>query len=125
VLHKASHTFSSDPERSLFVVEGLKVKNMTKKPEPKKDASGNFVRNGASAKAGLNKSILSSCWGLFVFFLSCMARGNGKLVKVRRKSVRRNAIGAGTFTRTTGLRRPSSSASAGNSRITPNKTPAA
>jgi putative transposase len=63
-----------DPDRRLFVVEDLRVKNMTKKPEPKKDASGNFVRNGASAKAGLNRSILSSCWGLFVLFISYKAR---------------------------------------------------
>ncbi|MHB1747703.1 MAG: RNA-guided endonuclease InsQ/TnpB family protein [Leptospirillum sp.] len=80
VIHKATHTFTTDPERSLFVVEDLRVKNMTKKPEPKKDASGNFLRNGARAKAGLNRSILSSCWGLFVLFLSYKARRNGKLV---------------------------------------------
>jgi putative transposase len=53
---------------------------MTKKPEPKKDAFGNFVRNGTRAKAGLNRAILSSCWGLFVLFLSYKARRNGKLV---------------------------------------------
>ncbi|MHB1747076.1 MAG: RNA-guided endonuclease InsQ/TnpB family protein, partial [Leptospirillum sp.] len=46
VIHKATHTFTTDPERSLFVVEDLRVKNMTKKPEPKKDASGSFLRNG-------------------------------------------------------------------------------
>ncbi|EQD53230.1 transposase, IS605 OrfB family, partial [mine drainage metagenome] len=70
MIHKATHAIAEGPDRSLFVVEDLRVKNMTKKPEPKKDASGNFVRNGARAKAGLNRSILSSCWGLFVLFLS-------------------------------------------------------
>jgi len=80
VVHKATHAFATDPERSLFVVEDLKVRNMTKKPDPKKDESGNFVQNGARAKAGLNRAILSSCWGLFVIFLSYKARRNGKLV---------------------------------------------
>ncbi len=80
VVHKATHTFTTDPERSLFVVEDLKIKNMTKSPEPKKDGSGRHVKNGARAKAGLNRAILSSCWGLFVLFLSYKARRNGKLV---------------------------------------------
>ncbi|MCL5284157.1 MAG: transposase [Nitrospirae bacterium] len=80
VVHKATHTFATDPERSLFVVEDLKVNHMTKRPEPKKDASGGYVKNGARAKAGLNRAILSSCWGLFVLFLSYKARRNGKLV---------------------------------------------
>jgi len=80
VVHKATRAFVSDPERSLFVVEDLRVKNMTKRPEPKKDGSGRYVKNGARGKAGLNRAILSSCWGLFVLFLSYKARRNGKLV---------------------------------------------
>ncbi|MHB1565085.1 MAG: RNA-guided endonuclease InsQ/TnpB family protein, partial [Leptospirillum sp.] len=46
VIHKATHAIAEGSDRSLFVVEDLRVKNMTKKPEPKKDASGNFLRNG-------------------------------------------------------------------------------
>ena len=80
VIHKATHVIASDPGRSLFVVEDLRVKNMTKKPEPKKDDFGRYVRNGACAKAGLNRAILSSCWGLFFLFLSYKARRVGKLV---------------------------------------------
>ncbi len=80
VIHKATHAFAADPERSLFVVEDLKVKNMTKKPEPKQDDSGRHVGNGARAKAGLTRAILSSCWGLFVLCLSYKAKRNGKLV---------------------------------------------
>ncbi|MHB8543234.1 MAG: RNA-guided endonuclease InsQ/TnpB family protein, partial [Leptospirales bacterium] len=80
VVHKATGAFASDPQRSLFVVEDLKVKHMTKRPEPKKDASGRSVKNGARAKAGLNRAILSSMWGLFVVCLSYKARRNGKLV---------------------------------------------
>ena len=70
VIHKATHDLVSDPDRSLFVVEDLKIQNMTKRPEPKKDDSGRTLKNGARAKAGLNRAILSSCWGLFVIFLS-------------------------------------------------------
>ena len=70
VIHKATHVLVSDPDRSLFVVEDLKIQNMTKRPEPKKDDSGRTLKNGARAKAGLNRAILSSCWGLFVIFLS-------------------------------------------------------
>ncbi len=80
VIHKATRDLVSEPDRNLFVVEDLKVKNITKKPEPKKDDSGRYVGNGARAKAGLNKAILSSCWGLFVILLSYKARRNGKLV---------------------------------------------
>ena len=80
VIHKATHVLVSEPDRSLFVVEDLKVKNMTKKPDPKQDDSGRYVRNGARAKAGLNKAILSSCWGLFVLFLSYKSKRVGKLV---------------------------------------------
>jgi len=80
VIHKATHNLVSDPARSLFVVEDLKVGNMTKKPEPKRDDSGRHLRNGARAKAGLNRAILSSCWGLFVLFLSYKSKRNGKLV---------------------------------------------
>jgi putative transposase len=80
VVHKATHAFATDPERSLFVVEDLKVQNMTKRPEPKKDASGEYARNGAAAKAGLARAVLSSMWGLFVVCLLYKAHRAGKLV---------------------------------------------
>ncbi|BAM07257.1 RNA-guided endonuclease InsQ/TnpB family protein [Leptospirillum ferrooxidans] len=80
VIHKATHDLVSDPDRTLFVVEDLKVKNMTKRPEPKQEDSGGYAKNGARAKAGLNWAILSSCWGLFVVLLSYKARRSGKLV---------------------------------------------
>ena len=80
VVHKATHVLTAERDKHLFVVEDLKVKNMTKKPEPKKDDSGRSVGNGARAKAGLNRAILSSCWGLFVTFLTYKAHRAGKLV---------------------------------------------
>ena len=78
VIHKATHDLVSDPDRSLFVVEDLKVNSMTKRPAPKQDASSRYIRNGARAKAGLNRAILSSCRGLFVVLLSYKARRAGK-----------------------------------------------
>ena len=80
VIHKATRDLVSEPDRNLFVVEDLKIKNMTRKPEGKQDDSGGYAKNGARAKAGLNRTILSSCWGLFVLFLSYKSLRSGKLV---------------------------------------------
>ena len=80
VAHKTSYTLASDPRYKLFVFEVLKVKNMTKKAKPKQDKQGCWVRNGASAKSGLNKSILASTWGQSKMFLEYKARRQGKLV---------------------------------------------
>lgn len=51
----------------LIGLEDLKIKNMTKSPAPKPDPEneGQYLPNGAAAKAGLNKSILASGWGMF------------------------------------------------------------
>jgi putative transposase len=49
-----------------IVFEKLQPANMSKRPQPKQDeASGHYLPNGASAKAGLNKSILDAGWGMF------------------------------------------------------------
>lgn len=48
--------------------EGLTIKNMVRKPKARQDKEGKYMPNGASAKAGLNKSILDAGWGRF--FLS-------------------------------------------------------
>jgi putative transposase len=46
--------------------EKLQPANMSKRPKPKQDeATGQYLPNGASAKAGLNKSILDAGWGQF------------------------------------------------------------
>jgi IS605 OrfB family transposase len=50
----------------IIVFEKLQPANMSKRPQPKQDAAtGQYVPNGASAKAGLNKSILDAGWGQF------------------------------------------------------------
>lgn len=43
--------------------EDLNIRGMSARCKPKKDDSGKFIRNGASAKAGLNKAILDTSWG--------------------------------------------------------------
>ncbi|MEO8970302.1 MAG: transposase [Ktedonobacteraceae bacterium] len=49
-----------------IVFEKLHLANMSKRPKPRQDeATGHYLSNGASAKAGLNKSILDAGWGLF------------------------------------------------------------
>lgn len=49
-----------------IVFEKLQPANMSKRPKPKQDeATGAYLPNGASAKAGLNKSILDAGWGMF------------------------------------------------------------
>ncbi len=50
----------------LIAVEALPVRNMVRKPKPKPDPDnpGQFLPNGAAAKAGLNRSIYANCWGL-------------------------------------------------------------
>jgi putative transposase len=51
----------------LLVLEDLKIVNMSAAPEPKPDPQheGAYLPNGASAKAGLNTSILDAGWGQF------------------------------------------------------------
>ena len=78
--HKGSHSFASDPKTRLFVLEDLKINNMTKKPKAEKDANGKFLPNGARRHAGNSKRILESCWGLFSILLAYKARKNGQLV---------------------------------------------
>jgi transposase len=49
----------------VIVFEKLSTKDMARRPRPKPDPcrEGSFLPNRASAKAGLNRGILASCWG--------------------------------------------------------------
>lgn len=80
VAHKASYTLAETAGAKLFVLEALKVKNMTKKAKPKQDEQGRWIKNGARAKSGLNKAILASAWGSMGIFLGYKAHRRGKLV---------------------------------------------
>jgi len=68
-----------------FEVERLNILGMTKAPQPKPDLEqpGVFLRNGARAKAGLNRAIAQEAWGRTVTMLTYKsARYGGRLVKV-------------------------------------------
>lgn len=80
--HQASHRIVGDPKALLIVFEALQVKNMTRKPKARPDPErpGHWLRNGARAKAGLNKSILASAWGKTREFCAYKAQRAGKLV---------------------------------------------
>ncbi|MER7817567.1 transposase [Streptomyces sp. NPDC096153] len=69
----------------VIVVEQLNIPGMTKAPAPKPhpDNAGEFLRNGARAKAGTNRSIAQEAWGRAVTMLTYKtARNGGRLVKV-------------------------------------------
>ena len=78
--HQTSHRLVNHTNAELIVFEDLKIKNMTKRPKAKKDANGKFVKNGAKAKAGLNKAILGSAWGQVATYTSYKALRAGKLL---------------------------------------------
>ncbi len=78
--HQTSHALVVHMAYDLYTFEGLPIKNMTKRPKAKKDAQGHFLPNGAKAKAGLNRAILSSAWGQVVLFTTYKALRHGKLV---------------------------------------------
>ena len=52
-------------EHQTIVFEELEITNISKRAKPKQDEAGNYLPNGASAKSGLNKSILDAGWGQF------------------------------------------------------------
>ena len=58
----------------MIVFEDLAVSNISKAPKPKQEEeTGTYLPNGASAKAGMNKSILDAGWGMFVSFCQSKA----------------------------------------------------
>ncbi len=78
--HQTSHALVVNATYDLYAFEGLQINNMTKRPKPKKDTQGLFLPNGAKAKAGLNRAILTSAWGQVVTFTRYKALRRGKLV---------------------------------------------
>lgn len=72
-------------ENILIAMEDLDIQAMTRKPKPKPDPAkpGQYLHNGAKAKAGLDRSILSNCWGHTLKRLNDKTAANGgKLVVV-------------------------------------------
>lgn len=65
----------------IIVFEDLKTTNLMKRPKAKRDeATGEYLPNGASAKAGLNKSISDAGWGMFTKLVSVKAAWAGRIV---------------------------------------------
>ncbi|MFJ8630880.1 RNA-guided endonuclease InsQ/TnpB family protein [Streptomyces sp. NPDC093568] len=62
--------------------EDLKIRNMLRAPSPKDDPEqpGDFLPNGAAAKAGLNHSISDAGWGVFLTILHAKAESAGREV---------------------------------------------
>ncbi|MBW1987670.1 MAG: transposase [Deltaproteobacteria bacterium] len=79
--HKTSRKLVNS-EKQVFVFEDLPIKNMTKAPPPRQDENGKYIKNGAAAKAGLNKAILNSAWGKVKQFTAYKALRQGKLLIV-------------------------------------------
>jgi transposase len=56
-------------------------------PKPDPDNPGQYLPNGAAAKAGLNKGIYANCWGMFARRLGQKMQASGTtLVEVPRKN---------------------------------------
>ncbi|HEY7348233.1 MAG TPA: transposase [Ktedonobacterales bacterium] len=66
----------------LLAMEDLSILHMTATPDPKPDPDhpGEYLPNGAAAKAGLNQSILDAGWGQFQQFCIVKAERAGRRV---------------------------------------------
>jgi len=82
-----------------IVFEKLQPANMSKRPKPKQDdATGKYLPNGASAKAGLNKSILDAGWGQFQQMCVSKAESAGShILFVSPKYTSQRCSGCGTI----------------------------
>src|SRR5262249_56291319 len=51
-------------------VEAIQPANLSRRPAPVPDGKGGYLRNGAKAKPGLNKSIYDAGWSSFLTILA-------------------------------------------------------
>jgi putative transposase len=65
----------------VIYVEAIQAANLSRRPEPKPDGNGGYEHNGASRKAGLNKSIQDAGWRRFLSILAYKAACAGKRVE--------------------------------------------
>ncbi len=78
--HKTARTLVRDHD--VIAHERLNTAGMTKSPAPRPDPEqpGDFLPNGAAAKAGLNRSVLDAGWAQFLAILANKAESAGRLV---------------------------------------------
>ncbi|MCL4461331.1 MAG: transposase [Nitrospirae bacterium] len=89
-LHKESTTISET--QAVVYVEDLKIRNMTKSARGTKESPGRKVRQ----KSGLNRSILSRGWGMFLSLLDYkLSRRGERLVRVDPKNTSRTCFACG------------------------------
>jgi putative transposase len=62
-------------------VEAIQAANLSRRPTPRPDENGTYEHNGASRKAGLNKSIHDAGWRQFLSLLAYKAACAGKRVE--------------------------------------------
>jgi len=74
-LHKASRKLVN--RYQIIAFEDLHTTNLMKRPKPKQDENVTYLPNGASAKAGLNKSISDAGWAQFVQLCAYKAESVG------------------------------------------------
>ena len=65
----------------VIYLEDLQIRNLSHRPEPKPDGNRGYAHNGASRKAGLNKSIRDAGWHRFLSVLAFKAACAGKRVE--------------------------------------------
>jgi putative transposase len=64
----------------VIVFEDLQIENLVKRPKIKQDENRKYLPNGASAKAGLNKSIQDAGWRTFIQYCEYKAENADSLV---------------------------------------------
>jgi putative transposase len=65
----------------IISVESIQPANLSGRPEPRPDGNEGYERNGASRKAGLNKSMQDAGWRQFLSILAYKAACAGKRVE--------------------------------------------
>ena len=101
-LHQWSRRLVNTYETIVF--EDIASANLSKRAKPKQDAeTGQYLPNGASAKSGLNKSILDAGWSQFITFCQYKAAeaGTVQVVKVDPKYTSQVCSGCGTVRKKT------------------------
>lgn len=76
--HQTSRDIVDSLDNKIIVLEDLPTKNMTAKPKAKQTETGKWGKNGANAKAGLNRSILDKGWHQLECFIKYKSYRAGK-----------------------------------------------